>query len=514
MPSIERALLSVADKTGIVEFGASLHARGVTILSTGGTAAALRSAGVPITEVAEYTGAPEMLEGRVKTLHPKIHAGLLAVRSRPDHVATLRSAGIAPIDLVAVNLYPFAATIVRPDVTLVEAIEQIDIGGPALLRSAAKNYAHVVALSDPVDYRLIVEELAAHGAVTATTSLGMARKAFAHTAWYDGTIARYLAGQEDGAQAFPDRWFLACEKVRDLRYGENPHQGAAWYRMAGASSLIGDPLQGKALSYTNLLDADAAIGCVREFAEPAVCIVKHANPCGVGIGATLAEAFERAQAADPVSSYGGIVACNRPVDRTVASAIVEGFFEVVLASVFDAESRAVLAARKGLRVLVCDLSAPHMVRVRSACGGLLVQEPDALAEEPATWRVVTTRRPGTAEQEAMRLAWRVAKHAHSNAIVLASAERTLGIGAGQTARVDGARIAAMKMTARPVPAGDVIAAASDAFFPFRDGIDELARAGVTAVVQPGGSIRDAEVIAAADAHGIAMCLTGARHFRH
>lgn len=513
MPTITRALISVSDKTGIVDLAQVLHARGVALLSTGGTAATLRQAGLPITEVADHTGFPEMLDGRVKTLHPKIHGGILALRHRPDHQAALQREGITPIDLVVVNLYPFQATIRHAEVTLAEAVEQIDIGGPSLLRAAAKNYPDVVAVCDPADYAAVQAELADGNAVRVATAFRLAQKVFVHTAAYDAAISRYL-GRQLELPPYPERLVVAYEKVQSLRYGENPHQQAAWYRVADERPFVSEPLQGKALSYNNLLDADAAIACVREFSTAAVCIVKHTNPCGVGVSTdALVGAFERAQAADPVAAFGGSVGCNRPVDAATATAIVASFFEVVCAPLFTAEAKQIFAAKGNLRLLAYDPAIPVGYRVRSACGGRLVQDADEQREDPATWKVVTKRAPTAEERGALVFAWRVVKHVQSNAIVLTDAERTLGVGAGQMSRVDAVKVAVLKRQGAPT-ATSLCVAASDAFFPFRDGMDELARAGITAILQPGGSVRDEESIAAANEHGMAMLFTGRRHFRH
>ncbi|MBI4365507.1 MAG: bifunctional phosphoribosylaminoimidazolecarboxamide formyltransferase/IMP cyclohydrolase [Deltaproteobacteria bacterium] len=511
---MRRALLSVADKTGIVEFAGRLHTRGVALLSTGGTARALTAAGIPVEDVSDYTGVPEMLDGRVKTLHPKIHGGILAVRSDAGHMAALRTAGIAPIDCVAVNLYPFQATALRADVTPAEAVEQIDIGGPTLLRAAAKNAPDVAAICDPADYAAVLEEFERTDAVSSALALRLARKVFAHTAAYDAAIARYLQRQDEEASIWPERIVTVYERIAALRYGENPHQQAAWYRGVEDRAVLGAPLQGKALSYNNLLDADAAIACVREFAEPAVVIVKHTNPCGVGCAdAGIAAAFVLAQEADPTAAFGGIVACNRALDAATARAIGQTFFEVVLAPAVAPEALAVLGPKKHLRVMAYDPAPAAPYRLRSACGGLLIQERDAPVEDPHSWKTATRRAPTAEEHAALTFAWRVAKHVRSNAIVIADAQQTRGIGAGQMARVDAVRIAVQKAAGR-CPATGPAVAASDAFFPFADGIEELAHAGVRAIVQPGGSIRDAEVIAAADRHDMAMLFTGIRHFRH
>jgi len=524
---IQRALLSVSDKTGLIEFARGLAAASVELVSTGGTAERLRAAGLPVQDVAAVTGFPEMLDGRVKTLHPAIHGGLLAVRNNPAHQAALQAHGIRPFDLVVVNLYPFEATVARPGIGLAKAVEQIDIGGPSMLRSAAKNFEGVAVLVDPADYPAALSEIESTGAISRPTRFALARKAFAHTARYDQRIAAFLdrvmleGSAPDGPAllapaGFPARLHLALEKVQELRYGENPHQRAAFYRHAGAATGLAAArqLQGKELSHNNLLDLQAAWDLVREFDEPVVAIVKHTNPCGVATGPSLLAAFRRARATDPVSAYGGILALNRPLDGPTAAALAEFFAEAVIAPGYAPEALTALQGKKNLRLLELPAAAapdPSTdLDVRRVAGGLLVQEPDRLDLDPATLRVVTRRAPTPAEERALRFAWKVVKHVKSNAIVLASEEATVGIGAGQMSRVDSAKLACLK--AQSPTQGTVLA--SDAFFPFRDGVDAAAEAGVTALIQPGGSIRDAEVIAAADLHGMAMLFTGIRHFRH
>ncbi|MBI4238315.1 MAG: bifunctional phosphoribosylaminoimidazolecarboxamide formyltransferase/IMP cyclohydrolase [Deltaproteobacteria bacterium] len=509
---VRRALISVSDKTGLVELGQALHALGVELLASGKTAEALRTAHCPVTELAAWTGMPELLDGRVKTLHPKIHAGILARRDLPAHVADLQQAGFAPIDLVVVNLYPFEQTVAQPNVTLADAIEQIDIGGPTLLRAAAKNYAHVVALCDPADYAECLAQLkAGDGNVPEAYALQCARAVFARIAAYDAAINNYLA-ERDATDPFPAQWSAHYTKVQAMRYGENPHQAAAWYQTAGESLNIAAALQGKALSYNNLLDTDAAIhlaGELRSYPFAAV-IIKHGNPCGVGVSErSLAEAFGMALEADPLAAFGGIVVTTTELDDATARVVSERFFEVICAPSFAANARTLLAAKPNLRLVPCLWPRPEPWSLRSACGGLLVQTSDVREEVARDWRVVTKRAPTPEEERALALAWRVCKYVRSNAVVFATGAASVGIGAGQMSRVDAVRVATMKAAGRPA-----VAAASDAFFPFRDGVDAIAEARVRAVIHPGGSVRDAEVIAAADEHGMAMVVTGTRHFRH
>jgi len=519
---IRRAIVSVSDKRGLVEFAAALARRGVELLSTGGTARALADAGIATRAISDYTGAPEILDGRVKTLHPKIHGGLLG-RDLPDHREQMAANGIEPIDLVVVNLYPFEATVARPGVGLDEAIENIDIGGPSMLRSAAKNHERVTVVVDPDDYPAVLAEIEASGEVSSATRARLARKVFAHTAAYDGAIAAYLTSVgEDGARrAFPDVLTVQWELARGLRYGENPHQQAAFYRDArsplggggGPSLARAEVLQGKELSYNNLLDLDAALACCLEFAAPTAVIVKHTNPCGVASDAAgVAAAYRAARETDPTSAFGGIVACNREVDAALAEQLAETFLECVIAPGFSAEARAALAGKKNLRLLaVGDMTRPAGGwALRSVAGGVLVQSADAAAMDAADAKVVTQRAPDAGELAALGFAWRVAKHVKSNAIVFCGGTRTAAVGAGQMSRVDSVEVARMK--AQLPLAGTVVA--SDAFFPFRDGVDAIAAAGATAIVQPGGSVRDEEVIAAANQHGMAMVFTGMRHFRH
>jgi len=532
------ALISVSDKTGIVDFARALHAQGVKLLSTGGTAKLLAQADLPVTEVSEVTGFPEMLDGRVKTLHPRIHGGLLARRDLPAHMAALKEHGIGTIDLLVINLYPFAQATAKADCTLEDAIENIDIGGPAMLRAAAKNWQDVAVVIDPEDYAQVLAELQA-GGVQRATKFALAKKVFAHTAAYDGMITNYLTalaeGAEDRAEAVPARepfpavLSLQLAKVQDMRYGENPHQGAAFYRdvlpaapAAAAGLLAGwTQHQGKALSFNNIADADAAWECAKSFADaPACVIVKHANPCGVAIGATLAEAYEKSWKTDPTSAFGGIVAFNRTVDAATAEAMqaTKQFVEVLIAPGFSAEARAFFGGKANLRLLEVPwpergATTTNALDYKRVGGGLLVQAHDAKNVAAAELRVVTKLAPSAAQLADLLFVWKVAKFVKSNAIVYAAGGATLGIGAGQMSRVDSARIASIKAAnAGLALAGSAVA--SDAFFPFRDGLDVVVDNGASCVIQPGGSLRDDEVIAAADERGVAMVFTGARHFRH
>jgi len=517
---VRRALLSVSDKTGIVEFARELKERGIELLSTGGTAKLLLRHGIAVKEVAEHTGFPEIMEGRVKTLHPKIHGGLLGRRGIDDSV--MREHGIEPIDLLAVNLYPFAATVARPDCSYEEAVENIDVGGPAMVRAAAKNHAAVTVVVDPADYRGLLDELAANqGATRVAMRQRLAAKAFAHTAQYDAMVSAYFTGAVGGgSRTFPEDLNLSFRKRADLRYGENPHQQAAYYsdpRAIGASVTQARQIQGKELSYNNIADSDTALECVRQFDLPACVIVKHANPCGVALAATIAQAYALAYRTDPTSAFGGIIAVNRELDAAAVRAILERqFVEVILAPSVAPAARTLLAAKDDIRVLEAgEIGKPvtRLLEYRSVAGGLLVQTVDDATLRAEDLRVVTARAPGPAELDDLLFAWRVAKYVKSNAIVCVKDKATLGIGAGQMSRVVSSKIAALK-------AGDEglslksASVASDAFFPFRDGLDVIAEFGVKSVIQPGGSKRDAEVIGAADEHGIAMVFTGIRHFRH
>jgi phosphoribosylaminoimidazolecarboxamide formyltransferase/IMP cyclohydrolase len=513
------ALLSLSDKAGAVEFARALAALGFRLLSTGGTAQLLKDAGLGVTEVAEVTGFPEMLDGRVKTLHPAIHGALLARRDDPEHMATLARHGIAPIEIVAINLYPFAATIARPDATLAEAIENIDIGGPAMLRSAAKNHASVTVLVDPRDYARVLEQLQDAGEVSSQTRFALATKAYAHTAAYDGAISGYLSSIEaDGSRSvFPRILTRQWYQIQAMRYGENPHQDAAFYRdaVAGPGLLAGyRQVQGKELSFNNVVDADAAWECVRTFSAPACVIVKHANPCGVAIGRNGEEAYRRAFATDPTSAFGGIIAFNRPVDGAAARAVTEKFAEVVIAPGYDADARAALAAKTNLRVLeLAPGDARNDLDLKRVGGGLLAQTPDIASLSRSELKVVTRQAPAPEQMEDLLFAWKVVRFVKSNAIVFVGSGATLGVGAGQMSRIDSARIAAAKARDAGLSLQGSCAA-SDAFFPFRDGLDAIVDAGARCIIQPGGSVRDDEVIAAANERDVAMVFTGMRHFRH
>ena len=517
MAVIKRALVSVSDKTGVVDMAKGLAALGAEILSTGGTAKALREAGVAVTDVAAYTGFPEILDGRVKTLHPKIHGGLLGRRSVPDHVSQMQQHGIGPIDVVVVNLYPFEATVSKPDCPFEEAIENIDIGGPSMLRSAAKNHEDVVVVVDPTDYTRVLGALKA-GRVDPALRRELAMKVFQHTARYDSLIAGYLEKQGQGGEGkFPAILSLQFERVETLRYGENPHQQGAFYRELNArepSVSRAKVLHGKAMSYNNFLDANSALELAKEFDDTAVVIIKHNNPCGVALGATPVEAYVKARETDPVSAFGGVIAFNKPVDLAAAKEITSTFVEVVIAPGYAEDALAELKRKKDLRLLDIGPLAkvtPEGIDLKKLVGGLIVQDRDlgALGDLTAL-QVPTQRKPTAEEYAACAFAWKVCKHVKSNAIVYARPGQTVGIGAGQMSRVDSVKLAGMKAVL-PVK-GCVMA--SDAFFPFRDGLDAAAQAGITAVIQPGGSIRDQEIIKAADEHGLAMILTGMRHFRH
>jgi phosphoribosylaminoimidazolecarboxamide formyltransferase / IMP cyclohydrolase len=519
MHRVERALISVSDKEGVVELASQLVALGVTLLSTGGTAKLLQRAGLAVTEVSDYTGFPEMLDGRVKTLHPKVHGGLLARRDSPEHMAAIEAHGIGRIDLLVVNLYPFQQTVARLDCTLEDAIENIDIGGPAMLRAAAKNHSGVAVVVDPKDYRRVLGEIREHGVVADATRFELARKVFAHTAQYDGAIANWLGGvRADGTRdAFPQSLTMQFERVQPMRYGENPHQGAAFYRdVAPAAGTLAHyrQLQGKDLSYNNIADSDAAWECVKSFDEAACVIVKHANPCGVAIGHDCGDAYARALATDPTSAFGGIIAFNRPLDGVAAEQVSRQFVEVLIAPGFDDAARRVFAAKQNVRLLEIPIArSTNHVDLKRVGGGLLVQTPDEWRLALEDLRIVTKRAPSAAQLRDLLFAWRVAKYVKSNAIVFCGDGRTLGVGAGQMSRIDSARIASIKAEhANLTLAGSVVA--SDAFFPFRDGLDVVVDAGAVAVIQPGGSVRDEEVVAAADERGVAMVFSGVRHFRH
>jgi phosphoribosylaminoimidazolecarboxamide formyltransferase/IMP cyclohydrolase len=515
-----QALISVSDKTGTAEFARALHAFGFGILSTGGTAKLLRDAGIPVVEIGDYTGFPEMLDGRVKTLHPKVHAGILARRDLPAHVQATADANIPAIDLVVVNLYPFVETISRAGCTLEEAIENIDIGGPTMVRAAAKNWQHVAIVTDPADYPALIAEMqSANGAVSAETRFRLARKAFSHTAAYDGAISSYLTATDmHGVRsAFPEQINMSFAKIQDLRYGENPHQLAAFYReLKPAAGGLGNyrQLQGKDLSYNNIADADTAWECVKTFEQIACVIVKHANPCGVAMGDNAAGAYRRAFRTDPTSAFGGIIAFNHEIDLEAAEAVSQQFVEVLIAPKITADAAAVLGKKANIRVLeVAMEEGANPYDIKRVGGGVLVQTPDTINVQSEGLRIVTRTQPTARQLSDLVFAWRVAKFVKSNAIVFCGDGMTLGVGAGQMSRVDSARIASIKSENAGLSLkGSVVA--SDAFFPFRDGIDVIAKAGAAAIIQPGGSVRDDEVIAAADEYGIAMALTGVRHFRH
>ena len=520
------ALLSVSDKTGIVDFARALAAQGVRLLSTGGTARLLAEAGLAVTEVAEVTGSPEMLDGRVKTLHPRIHGGLLARRDMPAHMAALREHGIDTIDLLVVNLYPFAQATARADCTLIDAIENIDIGGPAMLRAAAKNWADVAVVIEPADYARVLDELRA-GEVARSTKFMLAGKVFAHTAAYDGMISNYLGALQPGAEErtaavparepYPAVYTQQLIKTQDMRYGENPHQSAAFYReRQPAPGTLSQwlQLQGKALSFNNIADADAAWECVKTFDAPCCVIVKHANPCGVALGADAHEAYTKALKTDPTSAFGGIIAFNQPLDAGTAEAVVKQFVEVIIAPVITPEARAVFAAKQNVRLLEVPISQQgNLLDFKRVGGGMLLQSTDSKNVAMSELKVVTTLQPTAQQMDDLLFAWKVAKFVKSNAIVYCAGGMTLGVGAGQMSRVDSARIASIKAAnAGLALAGSAVA--SDAFFPFRDGLDLVIDEGAACVIQPGGSMRDEEVIAAADERGVAMVFTGTRHFRH
>jgi phosphoribosylaminoimidazolecarboxamide formyltransferase/IMP cyclohydrolase len=537
---MKRAILSVSDKNGLVDFARGLAARGFELVSTGGTAKTLAESGLAVVNVSDVTGFPEMMDGRVKTLHPKIHGGILARRAHQEDLDAASSHGIGLVDVVCVNLYPFVATAAKPDIPFDDLIEQIDIGGPSLVRAAAKNFRDVLVVVSPADYPLVLDALDRDGGPAPAFRFELARRAFAHTGAYDTAIACTLGEvrAEDGvftrdrgaAILAPDRLTIDGRKLRDLRYGENPHQPAAWYALdppagLGAAAI----LQGKELSFTNLLDLDAAARIVLEFDEPAACVIKHTNPCGAATGATIADAYVGARDADALAAFGGIIGLNRALDAGTARAIVSTFIEAVIAPSVADEAIEILRTKPNMRVVTADFSTldahlTHRRELRSVIGGLLVQQRDEVVETRGAWpgeamNVVTRRQPTSDEWQALRFAWRVMAHVKSNTVIFTDHRRTRAVGAGQMSRVDAVKVATMKaagwdtaVAAEKPLAGTV--AASDAFFPFRDGLDAVAAAGATAVIQPGGSVRDAEVIAAADEHGLAMVFTGRRHFRH
>lgn len=525
MPIVKRALISLSDKTGAVGFAQALNSLGVEILSTGGTAKLLADAGIPVIEVADYTGFPEMLDGRVKTLHPKIHGGILGRRDLSEHVAKMEEHGIGNIDLVCVNLYPFAATIAKPGCTLEDAIENIDIGGPTMVRSAAKNWKHVAIVTDNGDFDAVIAELHNNGGeLSDKTRFNLSRKAFSHTAQYDGMISNYLTSVSDEKLAgepeigeFPAQFNQSWIKVQEMRYGENPHQHAAFYRdiypAAGSLSAY-NQLQGKELSYNNIADADAAWEAVKAFEQPACVIVKHANPCGVAVADSPLNAYKLAFATDTTSAFGGIIAFNREVDADTVEAVTGQFLEVLMAPKFTDKAKEIIAAKKNVRVLEVPLLAgANRFELKRVGGGLLVQTPDIHRIKREDLKVVSKRQPTEQEWQDLMFVWNVAKFVKSNAIVFGKGGQTYGIGAGQMSRVDSTRIAARKAQDGGFDLNGACAA-SDAFFPFRDGVDVIAEQGIKAIIHPGGSVRDEEVFAAADEHGIAMVLTGVRHFRH
>jgi phosphoribosylaminoimidazolecarboxamide formyltransferase/IMP cyclohydrolase len=534
-----RALLSVSNKTGLIPLAQALAARGYELVSTGGTARTLADAGVAVTGISTVTGFPEIMDGRVKTLHPAVHGGILARRARSEDMTTLQSHDITPIDIVVVNLYPFVHAAANRDMPFASLVEEIDIGGPSMVRSAAKNFQDVLVVVDPEDYPRVLAELERPGGASSEFRFDLARKAFAHTAAYDtaiaGTLGEFAAAdgaftRDTATPITPSQLSLSLRKIKELRYGENPHQPAAWYAVDGGVGLgAAEVLQGKELSFTNLLDLDSAARIALEFTEPAAAVIKHTNPCGAAIGPSIEQAYVRAREADPLAAFGGIIGLNRPIDAAAAKALVSTFIEAVIAPAVEEEARPILAAKPNMRVVVADLGAAQAAAVRrdvrSILGAMLVQQRDQVIEARSPWtaktfaaaglKVATKRAPSDLEWTALRFAWRICAHVKSNAVIFTDASRTLAIGAGQMSRVDAVQVAVMKAMqseGKNPLAGS--AAASDAFFPFRDGLDALAAAGATAVVQPGGSLRDSEVIGAADEHGIAMVFTGKRHFRH
>ena len=518
MFKVQRAILSVTDKTGLVEFARKLADMRVELISTGGTAKLLRESGIPVQDIAELTGFPEMLDGRVKTLHPKVHGGILHRRENPKHRSAIAEHGIQPIDMVVVNLYAFEKTAAKPDVRFEELIENVDIGGPSMIRSAAKNFQDVAVVTSPADYDVIAQEMAANnGEISVATKWRLAQKAFATTAAYDSAIASTLErissnGRFDlhPGESFPPTLRLSFQKTMDLRYGENPHQKAAMYSDGSAAGVAnGRQLQGKELSYNNIVDLQAAWDLAQEFSEPVCAIIKHTNPCGTGTGKTLAEAYKKALECDPVSAFGGVIGVNRTVDGDAAEEMAKLFLEAIAAPSFDAASKAKFASKKNLR-LVEIVPAEQKWVLKNVSGGILLQDADLRTLEESDLKVVTKRAPTPEEKRALLFAWNVCKHVKSNAIVYARDGQTVGVGAGQMSRVDSCKIGAMKAQ---LPLRGTVAA-SDAFFPFPDGVEEIAKAGATAIIQPGGSVRDQDVIDAAERLGLAMIFTGVRHFRH
>jgi len=518
MPKIQRAILSVTDKTGLIDFARRLCGQGVELVSTGGTARLLRESNISVKDISDLTGFPEMLDGRVKTLHPKVHGGILHMRSRPEHQAAVAEHGIAPIDMVVVNLYAFEKTAARPDVPFEDLVENIDIGGPSMIRSAAKNFQDVAVVTSPADYQAIADEMARSGGeLSIETRWRLAQKAFATTAAYDSAIASTLERVSSNGRfalrpqsGFPSTLRLSFRKVMDLRYGENPHQKAAMYSDGSSAGVAnGRQLQGKELSYNNIVDLQAAWDLAHEFDEPVCAIIKHTNPCGTATGATVAEAYKKALECDPVSAFGGVIGLNRPVDAAAAEEMAKLFVEAIAAPAFEPAASEKFAAKKNLRLLGIDY-APEKWVLKNVSGGLLAQDADVRPLTEADLKVVSKRPPTEEELHALLFAWKVCKHVKSNAILYARDGQTVGVGAGQMSRVDAAKIGAMKAV---LPLQGTVAA-SDAFFPFPDGVEEIARAGATAVIQPGGSVRDQEVIDMADRLGLAMVFTGVRHFRH
>ena len=520
---VSRALVSVWDKTGLIPFCRALAETGIEIVSSGGTSSALKEAGIPVIPVSEVTGFPEILDGRVKTLNPRIHGGILARKDVPGHLDQLREHGIAPFDLVVVNLYPFEKTVEKADTTLEQALEMIDIGGPAMVRAAAKNFPSIAVVVNPDRYGAVLDELTGEVGISFATRLALAREAFSHTCLYDSAVSSYLSGLDEeggrtGEAGFPDTLIVGGQKIQDLRYGENPHQQAAFYAGTGTIEPVlaaAEQLWGKELSYNNILDTDATVQLIMEFDKPACVIIKHTNPCGAAVSEGPAQAHRMAMKTDPISAFGGIVGFNREVDREAAQEVAKVFTEVIVAPSYSAEALDVLKTKKNLRILLLPgLDSPEFDQaipsIRSAGGGYLVQSRDILTLDEDSLKVVSKRQPTGDEMASLRFAWIIAKHVKSNAIVYATESQLVGVGAGQMSRVDSAKIGIMRANI-PIE-GTVLA--SDAFFPFRDGIDAAAEAGVTALIQPGGSVRDEEVIGAADEHGLAMVFTGIRHFRH
>lgn len=511
---VKRALISVSDKTGVVEFARHLHEMGIGIISTGGTMKTLKDSGIPVTYVSDVTGFPEIMDGRVKTLNPYVHGGILAIRDNEEHVKAMEQHGIQGIDLVVVNLYPFRQTVAKPDVTLEDAVENIDIGGPAMIRASAKNFKYVTVIVNPARYEQVLAELTATGETSAETRMALAKEAFDHTSSYDAAITQYLSSQLGEGQ-FPASLHLTYEKIQDLRYGENPHQQAAFYRQSYAPATgiaNARQLHGKELSFNNIVDLEAAYSIAAEFDEPGAVIIKHTNPCGTACAATLSEAYDKAYQADPVSAFGGIIGLNRLVDKETAAKISSLFAEAVIAPAYSEEALAILAQKKNIRLLAAELpgGGQQQYDLKKISGGLLIQEADTYDAGREDIKCVTKRQPTVAEWGELLFAWKVVKHVKSNAIVVSAGKQTTGVGAGQMNRVGSAAIALEQAGERAK--GGVMA--SDAFFPFGDTVEAAAKAGITAIIQPGGSVRDEESVAMADKYGIAMVFTGVRHFKH